>query len=139
MSNTVKFLSDRFIAISGIGKKQPDMATPLADGDIDTRLKCKVSLQIQRARTIRRDCEDVDRTSEKTDTLVARLTLTFSSITAQLYSLFFAYYLGVAAAPTGSAQNEIQTLSRSGTVNAGYFHTSTDARGTDRDDVTDSL
>src|SRR5690242_3517835 len=116
MSNTVKFLSDRFIAISGIGKKQSDMDTPLADSDIDTRLKCQVSLQIQRARTVRRDCEDVDRTSEKTDTLTARLTLTFQSITAQLYALFFAYYLGVAAAPTGSAQNEIQTLSRSGTV-----------------------
>lgn len=121
MANTVKFLDDRFIAISGIGKKQTNIDTPLADTDIDTRLKCRIALEDNVDRTIRRDCEDVDRTSEKTNSRTKRLRLTFTSITAQLYALFYAYYLGVAAAPTGSPQNEIQTLSRSGTVNAGFF------------------
>jgi hypothetical protein len=121
MSNTVKFLDDRFIAISGIGMIQPDKDTPLADADIDTRLKCRIALEDNVDRLIRRDCEDVDRTSEKTRTRYRRLRLTFTSITAQLKALFFAYYLGTASNPTGSAQNEIQTLSRSGTVNAGFF------------------
>jgi hypothetical protein len=121
MSNTVKFLDDRFIAISGIGMIQPDKDTPLADADIDTRLKCRIALEDNIERLILRDCPDVDRTGEQIRTRYRRLRLTFTSITAQLKALFFAYYLGTASNPTGSAQNEIQTLSRSGTVSSGFF------------------
>lgn len=121
MANTVKFLDDRFIAISGIGMAQTDMATPLADEDIDTRLKCTIALEDNVEREIIRDCEDVDRTNEKTRTRYRRLRLTFTSVTAQLKALFFAYYIGTASAPTGTAQNEIQTLTRDGVVTGGTF------------------
>jgi hypothetical protein len=58
--------------------------------------------------------------ARRTLTRYRRFRLTFTVITAQLYALFYALYLGEAGV-SGSQANEIQTLSRSGTVNAGYF------------------
>jgi hypothetical protein len=120
MANTVKFLTDRFIAFSGIGMIDPAGGVT-ADANIDMRLKCTIALEDNVARDIFRDCEDSDRTNERITTRVRRLRLTITSVTAQIEAMFAAYFLGEAAAPTGSAQNEIQTLSRSGTVNAGFF------------------
>lgn len=120
MANSVKFLDDRFIAFSGIGMIDPaDGVT--ADEDIDTRHKCSIALEDAVEREVERDCEDVDRVNERIVTRVRRLRLTYPSVTAQIEALWMAYHLGVAAAPTGSQQNEIQTLSRSGTVSGGTF------------------
>lgn len=120
MPNSVKFLDDRFIAFSGIGMIDPASGVT-ADADIDTRHRCQITLEDVVNREIERDCEDVDRTDERITTRVRRLRLNYQSVTAQLETLWMAYLLGVAAAPTGSAQSEIQTLSRSGTVSSGYF------------------
>lgn len=120
MSNTVKFLDDRFIAFSGIGMIDPEDGVT-ADSDIDTRHKCTITLEDAVEREIERDCEDVDRVDERIVTRVRRLRLTYPSPTAQIEALWAAYLLGVAAAPTGTSQNEIQTLSRSGTVSGGTF------------------
>jgi hypothetical protein len=120
MSNTVKFLDDRFIAFSGIGMIDPANGVT-ADADIDTRHRCTITLEDAVQREIERDCENVDRTDERIVSRVRRLRLNYTSATAQLEALWMAYLLGVAAAPTGSQANEIQTLSRSGTVNAGFF------------------
>lgn len=121
MSNTTKFLNDRFIAFSGTGKIQTDKDTPLLNASIDTRHRCRIALEDNVERFIIRDCEDVDRQDEKIRTRYRRLRLTYPTFDPQIEALWMAYFLGEAAAPTGSAQNEIQTLSRSGPVTGGTF------------------
>ncbi len=121
MTNTVKFLNDRFIAFSGTGKIQTDKDTPLDTANIDTRHRCRIALEDNVERFILRDCEDVDRQDEKIRTRYRRLRLTYPTFDPQIEALWLAYHLGEAAAPTGSAQNEIQTLSRNGTVSGGSF------------------
>jgi hypothetical protein len=121
MANAVRFLDDRFIAFSGIGMIQVDKDTPLADADIDTRHKCQITLEDVITRRDDRDCEDVDLTGQPILTRYRRVRLSYPAITPQLLAFWLAYYLGAASAPTGSPQNEIQTLSRSGTVSSGYF------------------
>lgn len=121
MGNSVRFLDDRFIAFSGTGKIQPDKETPMLDADIDTRHKCTIALEDNVDRRNDFDCEQVDLVNQKIRTRNKRLRLTYPTYDPQVLAFWTALHLGQAAAPTGTPADEVQTLTRTGTITAGSF------------------
>lgn len=121
MSNTREQLVDRFVAWSGVGKKQSARGTGLANADIDTRDKCTITREEVINRRQIRDCRNEDLTNSKINNRLARWTFQYEEVTPQIIARFDAYDLGTVAAPTGTPANEVQTLTRSGTVSGGTF------------------
>lgn len=119
MANTKELLVDRFIAFSGIGKKQSAIGTGLANADIDTRIKCTITREEIITRRDRRNCRDEDLVGSDVITRLARYTLAIAEPTPQIMSMFAAYFLGQAAISAASpAQNEKQqvTVTADGTL-----------------------
>lgn len=114
-------MTDRFAAFSGIGMRQTAQGTPLANADIDTRDKCTITREEVVERRDYRDCRDEDQTDSKIQTRLARWTFDYTEITPQILARWSAYKLGAATAPTGTPADEVQTLTRSGTVSGGTF------------------
>jgi hypothetical protein len=110
-----------FTAFSGIGKQQSALGTALAPSDIDTRDKCEVEERDLKTREDLYNCDDVDLVDQPIRTQYKQFRLTYDKPTPQILARFGAYYLGVAAAPTGSPADEVKTLTRSGTVSGGTF------------------
>jgi hypothetical protein len=121
MANTRDELVNRFIAVNGAGKVQAAAGTAMANGDIDTRDKCVITREEIIVRRDIRDCRNEDLTDSQLVTRLARYTLAYSEVTPQILARWFALYAGGAASPTGSPANEIQTLTRGGTVSGGTF------------------
>lgn len=114
-------LINQFAAFSGAGKVQPDHNVPVADADLDTRDKCEIAVEDVVARRVILDCENRYADDETTDTRLKRFTFTYTVVTAQILARWAAYFFGSATAPTGTPQNEAQTLARTGTVSGGTF------------------
>lgn len=121
MANHREVLSDRFIAFSGIGKKQSAQGTALANGDIDVRDKCAITREEIIARREVRDCKDEGLIGSEIVSRMARVTLTYNELTPQILARWTAYFLGGSTAPTGTPADEVQTLARTGTVSGGTF------------------
>lgn len=114
-------LINQFAAISGTGKVQSAFDQPMANADLDYRLKCDISVEDVVNRTTEKDCEGKFNDSRTTNTRVKRWTLTWATVSPQILALFGAYYFGTVTSPTGTPANEIQTLARTGTVSGGNF------------------
>jgi hypothetical protein len=111
MANTRELLVDRFIAISGTGKKQAATGTGMSNANIDTRLKCTISREEVITRRDVRDCRNEDLVDSQVVTRLARYTLNFAEVTPQIMAIFAAYDLGQAAVSAAApAQNEHQTV-----------------------------
>lgn len=121
MANNPKRLINSFIAINGAGKQQTAWDTPMLDADLNYRLKAAIEVSETVDRTTIFDCEGRDIDDEAINTRLKRFTLTMNAVTSQILALFGAYYFGTAAAPTGTPANEVQTLTRTGTVSGGIF------------------
>jgi hypothetical protein len=113
----------QFVSVSGAGKKQSAFGAFQPNADLDVRDKCVVTISDNVNRRIERDCDDVDIIREPIldrDTVIT-LDYTQNGINAQMLARWFGYLLSTAAAPTGATTNEVQTLTRSGTVSGGTF------------------
>lgn len=121
MANTREELVNRFFAISGVGKIQAAVGTGMANASIDTRDKCTITREEVITRRDIRDCRDEDMTDSQIVTRLGRYTLNYTEVTPQIEARWAAYFFGTAAAPTGAPANEVQTLTRSGTVSGGSF------------------
>jgi hypothetical protein len=112
----------QFISISGAGKKQSAYGVAQPNGDIDTRENCRVEITDNVNREILRDCDNVDIISEPINNRDTQIVLTYENgFTPHQHARFLAYKEGVAAAPTGSTVNEVQTITKTGTVTGGTF------------------
>lgn len=129
MANTRQVLTDRFFIVSGAGKIQSAIGTPLANADLDTRDKATVTREEIVTRRDYRDCRDEDLVNSKIESRLARYTLDYQEVTPQIISRWSALLLGAAAAPTGTPANEVQTLTRTGTVSGGTFKISLSLEG----------
>lgn len=115
MANSRELLTDRFIAFSGIGKKQSAVGTAIANADIDTRIKCTLTREEIITRRDVRNCRDQDLTDSQLITRLARYTLNIPLVTPWIMALFYAYHLGQAALSAAApAQNETQTVTVTG-------------------------
>src|SRR5436189_2409674 len=108
----------QYIAVSGAGKKQSAFGAYQPNGDIDVRDKCKVTIRDNVNRQDQFDCDDQDLIRQNITDRDTIVTLDYSEagLTPQMLTRWFAYMLGTAGAPTGSMANEVQTLTRNGTV-----------------------
>lgn len=121
MPNNPQILTDRFLAVSGIGKVQTADGVGLANADIDTRDKATIALAEVIARNSIFDCRNEDLTDETIRTRLLRLTLTYNELTPQILARWHALYFGNATAPSGATANEVQTVGYTGIVSGGTF------------------
>lgn len=121
MPNTREELVNRFVAFNGAGKVQSAIGVAQPNSDIDTRDKCTITREEVITRREVRDCRDEDLVDSQILTRLARYTLVYNEITPQLYARWFAWFAGGSAAPTGAPTNEVQSLTRGGTVSGGTF------------------
>jgi len=112
---------NEFLAVSGIGKKQSALGEFLADADLDTRENCTLEMNIEVERGAERSCDKRDLVGEPVKRRLRQFRLTFEDPTPQQIFRYIAYMAGSVSEPTGTAQNEVQTLTRSGTVSGGGF------------------
>lgn len=129
MANTREVLNDRFIALSGVGKRQSAQGIPMLNADLDTRDKCTITREEVIERQDQRDCQDVYIVDSKIRSRLSRYTLDYQEITPQMLARWTALKEGAATAPTGAPANAVQVLSRSGTVDGGQFKISVSLEG----------
>lgn len=129
MPNTRQVLPDRFIILPAEGIVQSAWDSPVANADITKRLKAQIATSLEVERQDIRDCRDEDLVDRKVRTRRRTLTLTINEVNDDWLAYFSALYLGTAAAPTGTPANEVQTLTRSGTVSGGTFKLSMTLEG----------
>lgn len=111
----------QFVAFSGQGKKQAAYDDFMAYADLDTRDACEVEQLDNVTRRQEFDCDSVDLIKEPIANRFTQFRLTYSKFTAQIAARFTAYKEGVAGASSGAAANEVQTITRNGTVSGGTF------------------
>lgn len=129
MANNRHELINRFLMVSDVCYVQPDIDTPLDPANINWRHKADISWEEVVLRRPSRDCKNQDLINEKISTRGLRMTLSYPEVTDEIMAFWGALYLGAAAAPTGTPQNETQTLSRTGTVSGGGFKVRADMEG----------
>jgi hypothetical protein len=105
-------LRKRFLALSGIGMQQAAFGTALDADDIDTRDNVTIEITDDRTRETVYDCGGQDIHEESIQTQLKRVTITYNSVTAQIIARWLAYFLGAAAAPTGTGPY-VHALTRS--------------------------
>lgn len=121
MANNREELVDRFFVVSGAGKVQAAKGTGLANSDLDTRDKCTITRELIVDRRETRDCRNEYMLKTKIRTRYSRITLNYAECTPQIIHRWTSILLGAAAGPSGTPANEVQTLTRSGTVSGGTF------------------
>lgn len=119
--NSPQRLVNQFAAFSGTGKRQTAFDVPMADNTLNTRDKVEITVEEVVTRRTIMDCENRDPDSRTVDNRLKRFTFVYSAVTPQLLARWSAYFLGATQAPTGTPQNESQTLARTGTVSGGAF------------------
>ncbi len=121
MANNPVRLIQQFAAFSGAGLRQTSWDVPMDDADLDTRDKCEITVEdVVQRRTIL-DCEGRDPDSRVVDTRLKRFTFVYAGLTPQILARWAGYFFGTAAAPTGTPADEVQTITRTGTVSGGTF------------------
>lgn len=111
----------KFVAFSGQGKKQAAYDDFMLPADIDTRDACRVEQNDNVERRQEFDCDGVDLIKEPISRRFAQFRLTYEKFTGQIAARMTAYKEGVSASSTGAAANEVQTITRNGTVSGGTF------------------
>jgi len=112
---------NQFLVVSGEGKIQPVLGTFPADAYFDTRENCEVEVDLEIERSEQLSCNNRDLIGEPLKTRYRRFRLTYNSPTPQQIFRQIAYFAGSVDAPVGTPANEVQTLTRSGTVSGGTF------------------
>ena len=112
---------NEFLAISGIGKKQSGLGAFLADADLDTRENCQLEIDVEVERGQERSCDNRDLTGEPVKSRYRKFRLTYENPTPLQMFRLIAYKEGAVTAPTGTPGNEVQTLTRTGSVTGGAF------------------
>jgi hypothetical protein len=121
MANNAQRLVNQFVALSGDGKVQTAFDAPMDDADLDTRDRCEISVEDIVARQTILDCDGRDIDDETVNTRLKRFTFTYASVRPQILARWAAYFFGAVAAPTGTPADEVQTITRTGTVSGGTF------------------
>jgi len=121
MPNTREELADRFLVVSGAGLVQSAPGVAVPNEDLDTRDKCTITRELVVDRKTIFDCRDEYQINSKIRTRLARVTFNYTEVTPQIIHRWTAIRNGAAAAPTGTPADEIQRLTRLGTVSSGFF------------------
>lgn len=121
MANTRWRKVNEFLVTSGTGKKQSAFDVPMADEDLDTLENCEVEMSVEIERGEQRNCDKTDVIGQPLRRRHRQLRLRYSEFTPHQAFKWIAYKEGAVEDPTGTAANEVQTLTRSGTVNGGTF------------------
>ena len=103
-----------FPAFSSVFKRQSAFGAALADADLNDRHNCTVEFEDVVETEVVYDCSGEDVDSEDVQSQMKRVVLTYPAITPQRLFGWIAMLLGACAAPTGTQQNEVQTI----TINA---------------------
>jgi hypothetical protein len=110
MSFNPQRLKKAFYALSSVFKRQSAFGTAIPDADLDERHNCSVEFEDVIESEVIYDCSGEDIFDETVESQLKRVTLTYPSITPQRLFGWVALKLGACAAPTGTAQNEKQTI-----------------------------
>src|SRR5690349_11723985 len=119
----------QFLAVSGQGKVQSAFDVFMPNSDLDTRDACDIEQSDVVERRQEYDCDGVDLADEPIIRRFTQFRLTYSKINAQILARWDAYKEGVAGASSGAVANEVQTLTRNGTVSGGTFTISLTVEG----------
>lgn len=112
---------NQFLVMSLIAKVQTAFGTFMANEDLDNLENCEIEMNMEIERGEQRNCNKQDLIGQPVRRRRRQFRLTYSEWTPQQAFRFAAYKEGAVTAPTGTAANEVQTLSRSGTVSGGTF------------------
>jgi hypothetical protein len=103
--------ADLLVALSGIAAVQSNFATPMLEAAIDTAWPMTSDsypdVQLNLDRIL--DCSQQDLIAKELLQRIMRFTMDFEADPV-LLSVFAAYIMGIAAAPTGSTTNQVQTF-----------------------------
>ncbi len=125
MSNATWRKLNQFFAASGSGKIQSGANSGfgnfLADSAIDTLENCEVEQNMTIEYGEQRNCDKQDLTGQPVKRRRRQFRLTFTDPTPHQMFKYIAWKEGAVTSPTGTAANEVQTLTRSGTVSGGTF------------------
>ncbi|MBS1797459.1 MAG: hypothetical protein JSS81_26790 [Acidobacteria bacterium] len=115
MSFNPQRLKKAFYAFSSVFKKQTAFDVPLADEDLDSRHNCSVTFEDVVERETIYDCGQEDVFDEETTAQLKRVRLSYASITPQRLFGWICLFLSSTAGATGTAQNEVQTITSDAT------------------------
>ena len=121
MPNTRWRKIHQFLAVSGQGKVQSAFDVFQPNADLDTRDACDIEQSDNVNREPEYDCDGVDLINEPIRSRFTQFRLTYNKINAQILARWIAYHQGTAGASSGAVANEVQTLTRNGTVSGGTF------------------
>jgi len=110
MANNPQKKRHFFIALNSLFKQQSAQGTALVSADLDTRHAAQVTLEDVKQRETVYDCYEQDIADEVIQSQLKRVTITYTAVTAQIILGWLAYLFGAAANPTGTAQNEVETV-----------------------------
>lgn len=104
---------ERFIVLSGDGKRQAVKHTASADEVFDTRHNCTFTItDVVQSETVY-DCGGQDIHNEETESQMKKLVVTYAIVTPQIIALWLAYFLSAAAAPVTAGSQKKHVLTRS--------------------------
>lgn len=121
MAGNPQRLINRYFAINSAGKVQSAWNVPQPDDDLDLRERCEVTVEDVLSEETTYDCENVFVDDVSVNTWLKRWTLNFPSVRPSHYARYGALFLGSVQSPTGTPANEVQTITRTGTVSGGTF------------------
>lgn len=121
MANTRWRAIHQFLAVSGQGKVQSAFDVFMPNADLDTRDACSIEQSDNVSRRQELDCDGSYIVEEPIERRFTQFRLTYDKITPQILARWIAYKAGTAGASSGAVANEIQTLTRNGTVSGGTF------------------
>ena len=112
---------NQFLVMSWIGMIQSAFGVFLDDEDLDNLENCEIEMNMEIERGEQRNCNKQDLIGQPVKKRRRQFRLRYSEFTAHQAFRFAALKEGAVTAPTGTAANEVQTLTRSGTVDGGSF------------------
>lgn len=111
----------QFLAVSGAGKVQSAYDVFQPNADLDTRDACTIEQRDVVNRRQEFDCDGADLVAEPIQNRFTQFRLSYAKLTPQILARWIAYHQGTAGASSGAVANEVQTLTRSGSVTGGTF------------------
>ncbi len=115
MANQTFRQTNLSLVVAEGAKQQTAKGAPLSDALLNIRHKCTISeTNIEDKKTFF-DCEN--KFVDDIEIIRGRKQFSFvyNAVAPEILAFWAAYYFGATAAPTGSAANEVQTLTSSGT------------------------
>lgn len=114
--------ADLIVALSGLGKRQADFDTPVAEAAIDTSWAMTSDSYPNVAREIDRilDCQQQDLVAKEVLRRIMRFDFDYEA-DPLLMSIHLAYMMSVAAAPTGTPANQIERFTQGVGLSGGVW------------------